>query len=56
MPLAERVPVDDTEGLADLRAVYDAAFADPNNQDDAMTKAWNAVCVALFTSPSFHLY
>ena len=54
--LAERVQDDDTEGIADLRAVYDAALNDPNNKDDAVFKAWNAVCVALFTSPSFHLY
>jgi hypothetical protein len=52
--LAEKVADDDDAGVADLKVVYDQAHADAASEKS--TAGWNAVCVALFNSPSFHLY
>jgi hypothetical protein len=51
---ADRIADDDDEAVADLKAVFDAAKDDAEKEAD--WSAWGAVCVALFTSPSFHLY
>jgi hypothetical protein len=52
-----RVADDDDESLADLRGVYSAAFDEaPGGTDNKASLGWHAVCVALLTSPSFHLY
>lgn len=47
----EYVPSTDTDGIADIRAVYDAVA---QSSDEAT--AWYVVCSALFLSPAFHVY
>jgi len=41
--LGEKVADDDAESVASLRKVYEAG-------------GWSGACVALFSSPAFHLY
>lgn len=49
---------DDDETLADLEALYHGASQlDPSEEPiKQMADGWRAVCVALMTSPAFHLY
>lgn len=52
-----RVADDDDESLADIREVYSTAFDQATGGTGAKaSQGWHAVCVALLTSPSFHLY
>ena len=52
---ADWIEEDDVESLADLRGVFDIAVqnADPGKEGPT---GWRSVCVALMTSPEFHLY
>ncbi len=49
--LGERLADEDDGGVADLKTVYDTVAA-----VEAPAEAWHAVCVAMLTSPAFHLY
>lgn len=46
------VPESSTEGLAELRKLYDDVLADTRSAD----QAWSAVCVAMLTAPEFMAY
>lgn len=45
------VPAGSTEGIAELRRLYDEVLADGNE-----AQAWVAVCVAMVTAPEFMAY
>lgn len=47
-----RVPMNSTEGLEDLRALYDEIVAESGEENDG----WYGVCVAMVTSPEFMAY
>ena len=46
------VPAGSTEGLTELRKLYDDVLADTRSAD----QAWSAVCVAMLTAPGFMAY
>ncbi len=50
----------DSDHIASLRALYNAAIASVDNPELAdvppQAEGWRAVCIALFEDPSFHLH
>jgi hypothetical protein len=46
------VPAGSTDGIADLRRLYDEVVAETSNSDDG----WYAVCVAMLTAPEMMAY
>lgn len=54
--LGERVDDADAEATADLEALFDAGVATAAAGSSPALAGWTTVCVALFTSPAFHLY
>ena len=53
--LADRIADDDDESVAALKAIFDTGAAEATTNQKAAS-GWYAVCVALVSSPSFHLY
>ena len=52
--LGEKVADSDTKAITDLRTVFDLAAN--SAKANRARSGWRAVCVALLSSPSFHLY
>ena len=50
--LGERLADDDDAAVADLKTVYDRILSASNDG----AEAWHGVCVAIVSSPAFHLY